>query len=325
MPPIQPRVAAAALATVLAWAGNAGADHWDDPVPVTRQSPSGEYEVTLTPHGFEPAEISVTRKRGGGRQVLYKRRVVNRIAPVHLVVDDKGRVVTSGDWLSTGFEHELIVYSPAGKIAVDLPLERLLTAEEIEKKVTRSISSRWWIKDGAEPRIDGEELIVLAVWDQRLGFRITDGKRVTAREPYRDLSKKDRFLELLRTTPVEGVTVHLNELRDYRFATSCTLHATRVTCTGTPEKEAHEHVSTAAELDAVRWHGTGLAWYIGSSRRNLTHNYTAVSLKLATEFEGFNYTYEATGLPGELERDTKMRSLLEHLRRLCPCKLQGGG
>jgi hypothetical protein len=88
----------------------------------------------------------------GRERRIWRTRLLT--VPARALVSGDGRtVVTIDQWCRMGYEHSLVVYGEGGRVLADYRLEDLLSADEIDTRVTSSISSRWWT-EGADLTID---------------------------------------------------------------------------------------------------------------------------------------------------------------------------
>lgn len=85
------------------------------------------------------------RTESGDYRVLWKRLLVNRIAPAHVMVcDSRGFVVTFDDWAEIGTsKNTVVIYGPGGIHVRSLSLGGLLSPDEIQQ-LPRSVSTIFW-------------------------------------------------------------------------------------------------------------------------------------------------------------------------------------
>jgi hypothetical protein len=139
------------LFLVCAGAGisSARGDSWAWPTIKTNVSESGAFEFVVHP-GVSlnarkdrlPARGIFRQKTEGGVMQMWERPLVNRIAPVRVLIPDSGRyVVTMDEWHAVGTK-PLVIYDAEGKLVADLALQDLNLANH--PNITRSVSSYHW-------------------------------------------------------------------------------------------------------------------------------------------------------------------------------------
>jgi hypothetical protein len=125
------------------------ADSWARPTVKTNASASGVFEFVVQPEASLNSRNDRLPARGIFRQIteggvtkIWERPLVNRIAPVRVLIPDSGRyVVTMDEWHAVGTK-PLVIYDAEGKLVADLALEDLKLANH--PKITRSVSSYHW-------------------------------------------------------------------------------------------------------------------------------------------------------------------------------------
>ena len=174
----------AAFACVVLFAAVALADDWGAPQPRIFASPYGQFAFKVIPDDRANGNSLTPPTRGvlftldtkGNDRVVWEKPLVNTPLQVH-VADSGGYVVTIDTHANAGGPHSLVVYGPKGAVVADFALEDLLTKEEIDKHVTRSVSSRWWA-EGAEVSIDAERklTVVKLKWGKAIEVSLETGK-----------------------------------------------------------------------------------------------------------------------------------------------------
>jgi hypothetical protein len=113
-------------------------------------------------------------------KVIWRAKLVN--IPNRAILAESGKyVITLDSWLSTGFEHCLVVYGEKGKVIADFKLEDLLTAKEIEV-LPASVTHRGWSdKDIAdfEDRSRQDELVIrmkYKAWTKVIRLSLSSGR-----------------------------------------------------------------------------------------------------------------------------------------------------
>jgi hypothetical protein len=89
------------------------------------------YDVVLS-----PTDSRVVSK------VVWSGVLVNRIAPVAMLVTNDGGLVTFDNHAGAGYEHAIVVYDATGKVLRSHHLDSFLSNDLAERD--RSVSSRWW-------------------------------------------------------------------------------------------------------------------------------------------------------------------------------------
>jgi hypothetical protein len=182
--PLQPLVRlVCALGAVLACAAPAWADSWLPATVKTYEAADHSARLTVSPRGIEsplkyfedkvdgtepagqkpgaePAATGVLEVRdGAGWKIVWKRALVNDVAPVHALVAPGGRwVVTFDNWHSMGWGDDVVViYGGDGTRVRSLSLNDLLPKDYVEA-LPRSVSSIWW---SGEHRFSPDEATLL--------------------------------------------------------------------------------------------------------------------------------------------------------------------
>jgi hypothetical protein len=175
-------------------AGPARADSWADPKTETTLSANGLFRFTVTPADFgsvldyfreevaaeksgipveRPAPLGLLERRDaqGKWQPVWAGPLVNRIAPVEVIVAGDGRhVVTFDNWHSMGHgEHVIVIYGPDGKLVRSLALSDLLPQDFIDSQ-PHTVSSIQWRRDVGQFSADGASITIPVVvpYDGRL-------------------------------------------------------------------------------------------------------------------------------------------------------------
>jgi hypothetical protein len=223
----------------------ARADTWFLPRTETYMSRHKQVRVTVTPRALEDqlryfedavANVPAPGQRKGGATAatarlerwngkgwvsVWKRSLLNDVAPVHVMVSDGGgHVVTFDDWHGMGYgRHAIVIYGRGGQLVRSLALTDIVPRDYFEA-LPRSVSSIRWRGD---PRFsaDGQAVIIPIVvpgkesakvdvsirlaggqiaplnavaWQQAL----TAGKRAKAAKAAWEAARKAAFLAPLR-------------------------------------------------------------------------------------------------------------------------------
>lgn len=171
-------------------ATSAWADSWVMPTTETTSSDNGQYRVTIIPRDLESqlayfedkvdekeaagqqpgsantsAVAFVERKAGGGNWVeLWRKPLVNDVAPVSALISSDGKyVVTFDNWHSAGYgDNVIVVYGADGTLIRKLGLEQILPPYYVYA-LPKSISSRWW--SGERKLLDDQVTLELSIAD----------------------------------------------------------------------------------------------------------------------------------------------------------------
>jgi hypothetical protein len=178
------------------------ADKWAPPKPQIFASPWGNHGFKVLKPEFGRASEGVLFRLDaeGKEQVVWQARLIN--TPHRVLVDDDGQsVVTIDTYGRLGFAHSLVIYGEQGKLVRDFELEDLLTKEEIENKVSRSVSSRHWT-DGADFKIDNGHFVAKLSWGKVIRVELGTGTIVDAAPAASSADK--RFPGLIGTAVKDG-------------------------------------------------------------------------------------------------------------------------
>jgi WD40 repeat protein len=162
------------------------ADEWTWPKQRDYPSTNGKYVFRVTPDhgislrmGWGLGELYKTD--GQKRSLVWKRYLVNDIAPVNAIVADSGSyVVTFDEWHEVG-KLPVVIYDFRGGLVKVHNLEALFEGHEIPGEV--SISSRWWDKDS---------LIFFGPKDETLYIRVCTGQTLMISMSDGDLIKESK-------------------------------------------------------------------------------------------------------------------------------------
>ena len=166
---------------LLAAAGSASADSWLPPRPTTAVSDRGTYRLTVYPRpisgaleyfsdqvdGKAPAgqragartrcEATLEKLGPNSYEVVWRKPLVNDVAPLSALVADDGRFVTFDNWHHAGIgEDTIVIYRVDGTVVRKLSLADVLGADSFEK-LPRSVSSVWW---GGEHKLSYDDATI---------------------------------------------------------------------------------------------------------------------------------------------------------------------
>ena len=86
------------------------------------------------------------RDTNGTYQLLWRRPLINRVAPVEALVSETEGVVTFDDWHKVGTSsNTVVVYSVAGRVVAQHSLQDLASPSEIQQ-MPHTAGSIWWKK-----------------------------------------------------------------------------------------------------------------------------------------------------------------------------------
>lgn len=168
------------------------------------------------------------RRTMGGYAKKTEFSLVNEVAPVDVLISNKGEyIVTFDNWHSVGYgDNVVVIYRTDGKIIKKFGLEDLLTDGDIEMFPV-SASSRWW---GANHYIDeARKLLVLRVISNRKSLWEKDAKffeikidLATGRplEPKRDLFNQPTVISSVVDSRLVDEP-QVDSSRETREETSC--------------------------------------------------------------------------------------------------------
>src|SRR6185503_20085227 len=110
----------------------------------------------------------VTMSTGGSETVIWRRELVN--IPVQAFITDDGtHVVTCDTWAKLGYEHALVIYGEQGVLVSDYNLEALLPANEIATKVSRTATTRPWLKGATMAFANNDrDFVIRLQWGTRI-------------------------------------------------------------------------------------------------------------------------------------------------------------
>lgn len=185
---------------LLAAAAPAHADDWAAPTTKYLKSESGRYRAVVVPGapGGKKHAASATLyddKDAVHPQRLYRRALVNEVAPAQIFLADSGHLVTIDEWGKAGYRHALVIYDKKGRVVVDCALEQMLSAEDL-RQVEESESSRWWRAREEPVWLEAGALLVKSAWGPVLRFELAtgaqsrDGQRVLVNGSDRCRAKK---------------------------------------------------------------------------------------------------------------------------------------
>jgi hypothetical protein len=162
---------------------SAVADSWLPPTPETYTSRYGTYRLTIFPRGLAGAlpyfedkvagnhpagqgaegqkhcEATLERLVGDHYQQLWRRPLINDVAPVSALVSDKnGSFITFDNWHSMGWGDEvMVIYGSDGELKKKLPLTAIMSKTEFENLPRSASSIRW----SGKHALDHDENVVL--------------------------------------------------------------------------------------------------------------------------------------------------------------------
>lgn len=222
---------------------NVRADTWSLPKKEKYYSPNKKYYLEVTPKKLEgqlqyfsdkvdgkenagaDKRVKDNRAKGtfyarseeGGYLRRWQVALVNEVAPVDVIVSNKGDYVATFDnWHSMGYGDDVVViYNSLGGLVKKFALADLLTEGDIDT-FKQSASSLWW---GGKHYIDeAKGLLVLKIvsngadtWDDKATFHELKIELATGRplEPKRDLFPQPQIIksvEAIQSPPIHATT-----------------------------------------------------------------------------------------------------------------------
>ena len=151
-------LAALSIALYLLLTPNNGwGDDWPGARPFQVFSESAKYFVRVIPGESVGDTVGFAGARKGkfaqalyyalqadrSYKLLHEIRLQNPVAPVDLLLSDRGPFITFDNWHNLGFGKVVTVYAPTGKLVRSYELNQLYTAAPLEK-IPTSVSSRHW-------------------------------------------------------------------------------------------------------------------------------------------------------------------------------------
>ena len=142
---------------VLLLPGVGWSDSWPGAVPIQVFSKSAKYFVRVIPGD----SIGDTMGFGGARKgkyaqalyyalqadrsykLLHEIRLENPVAPVDLLVSDRGQFVSFDNWYNLGYGKVVSIYAASGKLVRSYELGQLYPSS-LQEKIPTSVSSRHW-------------------------------------------------------------------------------------------------------------------------------------------------------------------------------------
>lgn len=190
------------LLLLLAIAPAAFADKWFPAPPTIHAAPGGRFGFKVIPDSRVSGKFSrtetapgggITRVDGirtepqtrgvlftldehGGEVAIWDKPLVNTPARV-MVLDDGKHVVTVDTYQQFGGEHSLVIYGQQGQVVADFKLEDLLTQDEIDKNVRKTVAFRYWTEKAdvhAVPESDRVEIVL--AWGRTIKIDMGTGK-----------------------------------------------------------------------------------------------------------------------------------------------------
>jgi hypothetical protein len=133
------------------------ADQWVAPKPTHVVSTNGRYLVWIVPGESwgDTVGFAESKKGAYARAEFYEKQtdrsfkliadvsLQNPIAPVDILLNDQGYLLTFDNWHNAGYGKVVVIYKPGGVPLRSYELEALYPAKRVEK-IPRSVSSRGW-------------------------------------------------------------------------------------------------------------------------------------------------------------------------------------
>ncbi len=162
----------------------ARADEWAEPTTKYMKSDSGRFRLIMVPAtDARPGKITLYDDQVQTRpKRLYDRRLVNKIAPVTILMSDGGQVITLDEWYKAGYKHALVIYDRKGRVVMDCALEQLLLPAEMAS-VEQTESSRWWRAPQHAIWLAKDILNIKTAWGPTLQFELATGVQMRDGDP----------------------------------------------------------------------------------------------------------------------------------------------
>lgn len=138
-------------------ANNGWSDDWAGARSFQVFSESAKYFVRVTPGESVGDTVGFAGTRKGkfaqalyyalqadrSYKLLHEIRLQNPVAPVDLLLSDRGHFITFDNWHNLGFGKVVTIYAPTGKLVRSYELNQLYSVAPLEK-IPTSVSSRHW-------------------------------------------------------------------------------------------------------------------------------------------------------------------------------------
>ncbi len=151
-------LAALSVALYLLLTPNSGwGDDWARARPFQVFSESAKYFVRVVPGESVGDTVGFAGARKGkfaqalyyalqadrSYKLLHEIRLQNPVAPVDLLVSDRGHFITFDNWHNFGFGKVVVIYATTGRLVRSFELNQLYAVAPLEK-IPVSVSSRHW-------------------------------------------------------------------------------------------------------------------------------------------------------------------------------------
>lgn len=154
---VKTTVALALVLGILLSPGSGWGDSWPGARPFQVFSASANYFVRVVPGESIGDTVGFAGARKGRyARVLYyalqadrsyrlrhEITLQNPVAPVDLLLTDRGYFITFDNWHNLGYGNVVAIYAPTGKLVRSYELNQLYTATQLQK-IPTSVSSRHW-------------------------------------------------------------------------------------------------------------------------------------------------------------------------------------
>lgn len=139
---------------------NSLADEWPAPTSQHAVSRNGKYLARIVPGKSwgDTVEFAESKKGAYARGEFYEKQtdrsfkliadvpLQNPIAPVHVLLNDQGYLVTFDNWHNAGYGKVVTIYKASGALLRSYELEALYPAKRVEE-IPRTVSSRHWLSE----------------------------------------------------------------------------------------------------------------------------------------------------------------------------------
>jgi hypothetical protein len=169
------------LLLLLALAPAAFADKWFPAPPSIHAAPGGTFGFKVIPdfHARADAQargVLFTLDETGREIVVWDKPLVN--TPARVIVQGDGKhIVTVDTYQQFGSDHALVIYGEQGKVVADFKLEDLLTQDEIDKNVSKTVAFRYWTEKADVHTVpEFNRVDITLAWGRTIKINLTTGK-----------------------------------------------------------------------------------------------------------------------------------------------------
>ncbi|MBL4889792.1 MAG: type II secretion system protein GspG [Candidatus Lindowbacteria bacterium] len=204
----------------------ANATEWTDPDITKHVSHNNKFRFVVTPRKqIAKDEIDedtsadkfhcwgelFAQDTAGNLTSIWRKKLINPIAPVRVSVENQGRfVATIDDWYHAGFgPRAVVLYDDRGVLVKRWPLEEILNQEEINLYTSQTITSLLWLNATPFFNVEKDELVL----PTKVDFRFIDLQTLVIGNSL----QTDRFREMNRSDGLKRllvITIEASEIAD---------------------------------------------------------------------------------------------------------------